>query len=97
MFIYPGLDWTGLDSRVAHHKIALDGIQINQRKLRDILKGISAGCKISNCELVGGETAEMPGTYSKGKFDIAGFCVGLVEKSKILNKFLLQDVLLAVL
>ena len=42
--------------------------------------------QISNCELVGGETAEMPGTYSKGKFDIAGFCIGLVEKNKNLNK-----------
>ena len=60
--------------------------KINQNKLRDIFKGINKGCKISRCELVGGETAEMPGTYSKGKFDIAGFCVGLVEKKKILNK-----------
>ncbi len=68
--------------------IFLDYISINkifQKKLKDILKGIHHGCKISNCELVGGETAEMPGTYSKGKFDIAGFCVGLVEKNKILN------------
>ncbi len=69
--------------------IFLDYISINkiiQKKLKDILKGINNGCKISNCELVGGETAEMPGTYSKGKFDIAGFCVGLVEKSKILKQ-----------
>ena len=54
-------------------------------KLKDIFKGIHKGCKISECELVGGETAEMPGTYTKGKFDIAGFCVGLVEKNKILH------------
>jgi len=69
--------------------IFLDYISINkidQKKLKNILKGIYHGCKISNCELVGGETAEMPGTYSKGKFDIAGFCVGLVEKNKILNQ-----------
>ena len=69
--------------------VFLDYISINkiiQKKLKDILKGINIGCKISNCELVGGETAEMPGTYSKGKFDIAGFCVGLVEKSKILKQ-----------
>ena len=69
--------------------IFLDYISINkivQKKLKDILKGINDGCKISNCELVGGETAEMPGTYSKGKFDIAGFCVGLVEKDKILKQ-----------
>ena len=41
---------------------------------------------MSSCELVGGETAEMPGTYEKGKFDIAGFAVGIVGKNKILNK-----------
>ena len=44
------------------------------------------GCKQSQCELVGGETAEMPGTYEKGKFDIAGFAVGVVAKNKILDK-----------
>ena len=44
------------------------------------------GCKISNCELVGGETAEMPGTYEKNKFDIAGFAVGIVDEKKILKK-----------
>ena len=55
-------------------------------KLKSIIKGIVKGCKISDCELVGGETAEMPGTYSKGKFDIAGFAVGIVGKNKILNK-----------
>ena len=60
--------------------------KINQNKLKNIFKGIHNGCKISKCELVGGETAEMPGTYSKGKFDIAGFCVGLAEKNKILNQ-----------
>ena len=69
--------------------IFLDYISINKidlRKLNQIIKGINKGCKISNCELVGGETAEMPGTYSKGKFDIAGFSVGIVDKKKILNK-----------
>ena len=44
------------------------------------------GCNISKCDLVGGETAEMPGTYEKGKFDIAGFAVGIVDEKKILNK-----------
>ena len=60
--------------------------KINLKKLKSILKGIIKGCKISNCELVGGETAEMPGTYEKDKFDIAGFAVGIVEEKKILHK-----------
>ncbi len=60
--------------------------KINLPKLKSIIKGIVKGCKISKCELVGGETAEMPGTYDKGKFDIAGFAVGLVDKKKILKK-----------
>ncbi len=60
--------------------------KINLSKLKSIIKGIVKGCRLSECELVGGETAEMPGTYSKGKFDIAGFAVGVVSKNKILNK-----------
>ena len=81
--------------------IFLDYISINKidkNKLRQIIKGIVKGCRISNCELVGGETAEMPGTYSKGKFDIAGFSVGLVDKKKILKKSKIQpnDLILAV-
>ena len=67
----------------------LDYISINKidlTKLKSIIKGIVNGCKQSNCELVGGETAEMPDTYEKGKFDIAGFAVGVVGKNKILNK-----------
>ena len=60
--------------------------KINTKKLKAIIKGIIKGCKISGCELVGGETAEMPGTYEKNKFDIAGFAVGIVEDKKILNK-----------
>jgi len=67
----------------------LDYISINKidlKKLKSIIKGIVKGCKISNCDLVGGETAEMPGTYEKGKFDIAGFAVGIVDEKKILQK-----------
>ncbi len=67
----------------------LDYISINKidlSKLKSIIKGIVKGCRLSRCDLVGGETAEMPGTYSKGKFDIAGFAVGVVGKNKILNK-----------
>ena len=60
----------------------LDYISINKIdfiKMKSIIKGILKGCKQSQCELVGGETAEMPGTYGKGKFDIAGFAVGIVD------------------
>ena len=60
--------------------------KINFKKTKKILKGILKGCKISNCKLIGGETAEMPGIYSKDKFDLAGFSVGIVSKKKILNK-----------
>tara|TARA_B100000963_G_C22607977_1_gene663510 strand:+ start:1104 stop:2126 length:1023 start_codon:yes stop_codon:yes gene_type:complete len=71
--------------------------KINTKKLKNIIKGIIKGCKLANCELVGGETAEMPGTYSKGKFDIAGFSLGLVEKDKILiNKIKENDLVLAI-
>ncbi len=69
--------------------IFLDYISTNKielKKLRSIVKGIIKGCKISDCELVGGETAEMPGTFEKGKFDIAGFSVGVVGKKEILYK-----------
>jgi phosphoribosylaminoimidazole synthetase len=68
------------------------------KKLKSIIKGILNGCKLSACELVGGETAEMPGTYEKGKFDIAGFAVGIVSENKILskNKIKNNDLILAV-
>tara|TARA_Y100001970_G_scaffold187576_1_gene228205 strand:+ start:2150 stop:3172 length:1023 start_codon:yes stop_codon:yes gene_type:complete len=78
----------------------LDYISINKidlRKLKNIIKGIIKGCKLANCKLVGGETAEMPGTYAKGKFDIAGFSVGLVEKRKVLNLNIKKnDIILAI-
>lgn len=50
-----------------------------------VMEGISAGCKMADMALVGGETAEMPGMYGSGDYDLAGFCVGLVEKSQIIN------------
>ena len=79
----------------------LDYISINKidlTKLKFIIKGILKGCKQSGCELVGGETAEMPGTYEKGKFDIAGFAVGVVSKKKVLtkNRIKLNDLVLAI-
>ncbi len=67
----------------------LDYISINKlelNKTKKIILGIVKGCKLAGCELIGGETAEMPGTYGKGKFDIAGFSVGIVEKKKLLTK-----------
>ncbi|MDC0046929.1 phosphoribosylformylglycinamidine cyclo-ligase [Candidatus Pelagibacter sp.] len=79
----------------------LDYISINKIdiiKLKSIIKGIVNGCKQSGCELAGGETAEMPGTYEKGKFDIAGFAVGIVGKNKILNqnKIKKNDIIIAI-
>ncbi len=79
----------------------LDYISINKidlKKLKAIIKGIKKGCDQSECELVGGETAEMPGTYEKGKFDIAGFAVGVVGKNKILykNKIKKNNLILAI-
>ena len=71
--------------------------KINLKKMKEIIKGIVKGCELSDCNLVGGETAEMPGTYSPGKFDLAGFSVGLVEKKNILvNKIKHNDLILAV-
>jgi phosphoribosylformylglycinamidine cyclo-ligase len=79
----------------------LDYISINKidmPKLKSIIKGILRGCKLSGCNLVGGETAEMPGTYEKGKFDIAGFAVGAVDEKNILDKKKIKknDLILAV-
>ncbi len=79
----------------------LDYISINKidlTKMKSIIKGIVIGCNQSQCELVGGETAEMPGTYEKGKFDIAGFAVGIVDKHKILskNKIKINDLIVAI-
>jgi phosphoribosylformylglycinamidine cyclo-ligase len=79
----------------------LDYISINKidlKKLKSIIKGVQKGCKISGCELVGGETAEMPGTYEKNKFDIAGFAVGVVDEKKILDKKKIKknDLILAI-
>ena len=79
----------------------LDYISINKidlKKMKSIIRGIVKGCDISQCSLVGGETAEMPDTYEKGKFDIAGFAVGITDKKKILNKNKIKkrDLILAV-
>ena len=72
--------------------------KLDLKKSKKILKGIFKGCRISDCKLIGGETAEMPGVYAKSKFDLAGFSVGIVSKKKILNKFNVRnnDIILAI-
>ena len=60
--------------------------KLDLKKVKLILRGILKGCSLSSCELIGGETAEMPGIYSQDKFDLAGFSVGIVSKKKILKK-----------
>ncbi len=72
--------------------------KIKLTKMKKIIKGIISGCKISDCVLVGGETAEMPGTYDKDKFDLAGFSVGIVSKKKVItkNKVKNKNIILAI-
>ena len=71
--------------------------KLNEKKFLSILKGITKGCLEAGCSLIGGETAELPGVYPKGGFDLAGFCVGIVEKKKLLpnKKIRAGDLLIA--
>ncbi|MGD1821254.1 MAG: phosphoribosylformylglycinamidine cyclo-ligase [Pleomorphochaeta sp.] len=57
----------------------------NPKQIEDIVKGMCDGCIAANCSLVGGETAEMPGFYKIGEFDVAGFATGVVDKTKIID------------
>src|SRR3954454_1252577 len=69
LFFLDYFAWDKLDTRVA----------------ADVVKAIARGCELAGCALIGGETAEMPGMYPEGEYDLAGFCVGVVEKDRILN------------
>ncbi len=58
---------------------------LDKKKLYDLMKGIAKGCRKAGCALIGGETAELPGMYEKNRFDLAGFCVGMVSREKIID------------
>jgi phosphoribosylformylglycinamidine cyclo-ligase len=58
---------------------------VDKRVLLEIVKGVAEGCRQAGCALLGGETAELPGFYQKGEYDLAGFCTGVVERGKILD------------
>lgn len=59
--------------------------RFNRRVFGELVRGVAKGCTVSGCALVGGETAEMPGVYEPDEYDIAGFCVGVVERAKIID------------
>ncbi|MCM8766435.1 MAG: phosphoribosylformylglycinamidine cyclo-ligase [Candidatus Omnitrophica bacterium] len=59
--------------------------KLEEEKYIEIIKGITRGCQEAGCSLIAGETAEMPGMYKEGEYDLAGFCVGVVEKDKIID------------
>ena len=59
--------------------------RLDVAEAEQVIKGIAEGCLRAGCALIGGETAELPGFYARGEYDLAGFCVGVVEKSRILD------------
>ena len=59
--------------------------KLKVKQAEEIVKGVADGCREAKCSLIGGETAEMPGVYVEGEFDIAGFCVGIVERKEIID------------
>ena len=70
----------------------------NPQKIENIVAGVADGCRQAGCALIGGETAEMPGMYSDGEYDIAGYTCGVVEKSKLIDgtKVAVGDVLVGI-
>ncbi len=77
----------------------LDYLAVNKLEpkiIAELVKGVAAGCRQADCALIGGETAEMPDTYAKGDFDMAGFAVGIVERKKITttNNIRVGDIIL---
>ena len=64
--------------------------KLEKEQLTGVVAGIASGCKLAGCALLGGETAEMPGFYQTGEYDLAGFCVGIVEKSQMLDGSFVQ-------
>ena len=65
--------------------------KLKPEKAAEVIKGIAEGCKQAGCSLIGGETAEMPGFYPEGEYDLAGFAVGAVDKDKIINGAAIKD------
>ncbi len=59
--------------------------KLSTKQAADVIRGIAEGCKIADCALIGGETAEMPGFYAKGEYDLSGFTVGIADRKKIIN------------
>jgi phosphoribosylformylglycinamidine cyclo-ligase len=72
----------------AEHILLIDYFacgKLEQGVAAQVIKGIAEGCEDAGCALIGGETAEMPGMYPDGEYDLAGFCVGVVEKARIID------------
>ena len=59
--------------------------RVKAERIAEIVKGVADGCVLAECALVGGETAEMPGLYEENEYDLAGFCVGIVDRSNIID------------
>ncbi|BAZ44356.1 phosphoribosylformylglycinamidine cyclo-ligase [Chondrocystis sp. NIES-4102] len=64
--------------------------QLNSQQIAEVVEGIAEGCRLSGCALLGNETAEIPGLYKLGEYDLTGFCVGVVDKSRLLDGSLVE-------